>query len=96
MDSRIDIPTEDEHDSAYSGLLVNDAHWAFGTDFEDPLAGVDTTIPDGVEAHVLPAAGTSSRDDSLLSHRDLSGVEARIDATYAASRDFLDAELGRP
>jgi NTE family protein len=54
------------------------------------------TIPDGVEAHVLPAAGTSSRDDSLLSHRDFSGVQARIDATYAASRDYLDAELGRP
>jgi NTE family protein len=54
------------------------------------------TFPDGVEAHVLPAAGTSSRDDSLLSHRDFSGVQARIDATYAASRDFLDAELGRP
>ena len=53
------------------------------------------TIPDGVEAHVLPAAGTSSRDDSLLAHRDFSGVQARIDATYAASRDFLDAELGR-
>jgi NTE family protein len=53
-------------------------------------------IPEGVEAHVLPAAGTSSRDDSLLSHRDFSGVQARIDATYVASRDFLDAELGRP
>ena len=25
----------DEHDNAYAGLLVNDAHWAFGTDFED-------------------------------------------------------------
>ena len=41
---------EDDHDNAYSGLLVNDAHWAFGTDFEDPLAGVDTTIPDGTDA----------------------------------------------
>ena len=42
-------------------------------------------------------AGTGSvvRDDSLLSHRDFSGVQARIDATYAASRDYLDAELGR-
>ena len=28
------------------------------------------TIPDGVEAHVLPAGGTSARDDSLLAHRD--------------------------
>ena len=35
-------------DSVYDGLLGGDAsQWAFGTDFEDPLAGVDTTIPDG-------------------------------------------------
>lgn len=38
---------EADHDNAYAGLLVNDAHWAFGTDFEDPLAGVDTTVPTG-------------------------------------------------
>ena len=31
------------------------------------------TIPEGVEAHVLPAGGTSARDDSLLAHRDFSG-----------------------
>ena len=31
--------------SVYDGLLGSDAsHWAFGTDFEDPLAGVDTTV----------------------------------------------------
>ncbi len=54
------------------------------------------TIPDGVEAHVLPAAGTSPRDDSLRAHRDFSGVQARIDATYAASRAYLDERLGRP
>lgn len=53
------------------------------------------TIPDGVEAHVLPAAGTSSRDDSLLAHRDFSRVQARIDATYAASRAYLDEQLGQ-
>ena len=28
------------------------------------------TLPEGVEAHVLPTGGTSSRDDSLLSYRD--------------------------
>jgi NTE family protein len=57
------------------------------------------TIPEGVEAHVLPAAGTSARDDSLLSHRALRdpagrGVQARIDATYDASRAYLDEALG--
>ncbi len=60
----------DEHDSAYAGLLVNDAHWAFGTDFEDPLAGVDTTVPDGVDAGELAAYCLALGDDALvLSHR---------------------------
>ncbi|GAB3015388.1 patatin [Nocardioides flavus (ex Wang et al. 2016)] len=51
-------------------------------------------IPEGVEAHVLPAAGTSARDDSLRAHRDFSRVQGRIDATYAASRAYLDDHLG--
>lgn len=70
MDSHIDTPPEDEHDSAYAGLLVNDAHWAFGTDFEDPLAGVDTTIPDGVDAATLATYALMLGDDALvMSHR---------------------------
>ena len=70
MDSHITTPAEDEHDSAYSGLLVNDAHWAFGTDFEDPLAGVDTTIPEGVDAPTLAAYALMLGDDALvMSHR---------------------------
>jgi NTE family protein len=48
-------------------------------------------VPDGVEVHVLPARGTSARDDSLLSHRDFSRVAARIEASYEASRDYLAA-----
>ncbi|WP_182525129.1 patatin-like phospholipase family protein [Nocardioides dongkuii] len=47
-------------------------------------------LPDGVTAHVLPARGTSGRDDSLLGTRDFSGVEDRIEATYAASAAYLD------
>jgi NTE family protein len=46
-------------------------------------------LPEGVECHVLPARGTSTKDDTLLGSRDFSGVEARIEATYAASRDYL-------
>ncbi|NYE37639.1 ring-1,2-phenylacetyl-CoA epoxidase subunit PaaC [Nocardioides cavernae] len=70
MDSHIETPPDDEHESAYSGLLVNDAHWAFGTDFEDPLAGVDTTIPDGVDAATLGTYALMLGDDSLvMSHR---------------------------
>jgi NTE family protein len=46
-------------------------------------------VPDGVEVHVLPARGTSSRDDSLLAHRDFSRVATRIEASYQASREYL-------
>jgi NTE family protein len=48
-------------------------------------------VPDGVQAHVLPARGTTSRDDSLMAHRDFSGVQVRIQASYEASRDYLAA-----
>ena len=51
-------------------------------------------LPAGVTAHVLPARGTSSRDDSLLGSRDFSGVQQRIDETYAASVEYLDEHLG--
>ena len=69
-DHHVHTSAEDDHDSAYSGLLVNDAHWAFGTDFEDPLAGVDTTIPEGVDAATLAAYALMLGDDSLvMSHR---------------------------
>jgi NTE family protein len=50
-------------------------------------------LPEGVEAHVLPARGTSRRDDSLLAHRDFGGVQDRIEATYRASVDYLDEWL---
>ena len=56
----------DDHDNAYAGLLVNDAHWAFGTDFEDPLAGVDTTVPDGVDPADLAAYCLMLGDDALV------------------------------
>ena len=64
MPDHVHTSAEDEHDSAYSGLLVNDAHWAFGTDFEDPLAGVDTAIPDGIDGvtPVLDGAWSISRE----------------------------------
>ena len=46
-------------------------------------------VPDDVEVHVLPARGTSARDDSLLAHRDFARVRTRIDASYEASREYL-------
>jgi NTE family protein len=50
-------------------------------------------LPAGVDAHVLPARGTSSKDDGLLGGRDFAGVQQRIDETYAASVAYLDEHL---
>ena len=72
-DARTD--PEHLHDSAYDGLLdhhsvMDDSQWAFGTDFEDPLAGVDTTVPDDVDAGALAAYCLMLGDDALIaSHR---------------------------
>ncbi|GAB3774008.1 ring-1,2-phenylacetyl-CoA epoxidase subunit PaaC [Nocardioides ginsengisegetis] len=60
------------HESVYDGLLVNDAHWAFGTDFEDPLAGVDTTVPDGVDPAELATYCVMLADDALIASQRLS------------------------
>ncbi len=64
------------HDNAYAELLGSDSsQWAFGhgQEFnagEDPLAGVDTTVPDGLDAGELAAYCLSLGDDALvLSHR---------------------------
>jgi ring-1,2-phenylacetyl-CoA epoxidase subunit PaaC len=61
----------DEHGSVYDGLLGTDtSQWAFGTDFEDPLAGVDTTVPDDLDAAELAAYCLLLGDDALvMSHR---------------------------
>ena len=48
----------------------DDARWAFGTGFADPLAGVDTAVPDGVDAADLAAYCLMLGDDALvMSHR---------------------------
>jgi ring-1,2-phenylacetyl-CoA epoxidase subunit PaaC len=60
-----------EEGSVYDALLGGDpSHWAFGTDFEDPLAGVDTTVPAGLDAAELAAYCLALGDDALvMSHR---------------------------
>jgi len=60
-----------DHESVYDGLTGgDDSQWAFGTDFEDPLAGVDTTIPPGVDARTLGEYCLMLGDDALVySHR---------------------------
>jgi ring-1,2-phenylacetyl-CoA epoxidase subunit PaaC len=48
----------------------NDARWAFGTGFEDPLSGVDTSVPSGVDGGQLAAYCLMLGDDALIfSHR---------------------------
>ncbi|MGY1637160.1 1,2-phenylacetyl-CoA epoxidase subunit PaaC [Geodermatophilus sp. SYSU D00742] len=41
-------------------------HWAFGTGFDEPLAGVDTTVPDGIDPADLGAYCLMLGDDALV------------------------------
>ena len=59
-------------DDAYGSLTDHDddARWAYGTGFADPLAGVPTGIPDGVDPGDLAAYCLMLGDDALImSHR---------------------------
>ena len=59
-------------DAAYEALTDHDddARWAYGTGFTDPLAGVDTALPPGVERADLAAYCLMLGDDALImSHR---------------------------
>jgi ring-1,2-phenylacetyl-CoA epoxidase subunit PaaC len=59
-------------DDAYGALTDHDddARWAYGTGFADPLAGVPTAVPDGVDPADLTTLCLMLGDDALiLSHR---------------------------
>ncbi|HEY2316082.1 MAG TPA: 1,2-phenylacetyl-CoA epoxidase subunit PaaC [Streptosporangiaceae bacterium] len=60
-------------DTAYEAISedTDSGHrWAFGTGFTDPLAGVDTTVPSGVDGADLAAYCLMLGDDALImSHR---------------------------
>jgi ring-1,2-phenylacetyl-CoA epoxidase subunit PaaC len=64
---------DDYTDSPYEWLAeehADDARWAYGTGFTDPLAGVDTSVPEGMDADALAAYCTALADDALIySHR---------------------------
>ena len=63
--------TQDEF-AAYQSLAeeTEDHRWAFGTGFTDPLEGVDTSVPDGVDPAALAAYCLMLGDDALIySHR---------------------------
>jgi ring-1,2-phenylacetyl-CoA epoxidase subunit PaaC len=61
------------HDTPYDGLADehgDDARWAFGTGFTDPLEGIDTAVPAGLEADGLATYCLMLGDDALVySHR---------------------------
>jgi ring-1,2-phenylacetyl-CoA epoxidase subunit PaaC len=56
-------------ETVYDALTAahgDDARWAFGTGFDDPLAGVDTSLPDGVDFGDLGAYCLMLGDDALV------------------------------
>jgi ring-1,2-phenylacetyl-CoA epoxidase subunit PaaC len=62
-----------DHDNPYD-LLAEDhdegQRWAFGTGFTDPLEGIDTSVPDGLDAAALARYSLALGDDALIySHR---------------------------
>jgi ring-1,2-phenylacetyl-CoA epoxidase subunit PaaC len=66
-------PENDFADNPYD-LLAEDRdaghRWAFGTGFTDPLEGVDTSVPDGVDPGALVRYCLALGDDALIySHR---------------------------
>jgi ring-1,2-phenylacetyl-CoA epoxidase subunit PaaC len=61
-----------EHDTPYDSLadVSDDQRWAFGTGFADPLEGIDTSVPDDVDAAALATYCLMLGDDALIySHR---------------------------
>ena len=59
-------------DNAYEAIIEDndETRWAFGTGFDDPLSGVDTALPDGVDGAHLAAYCLMLGDDALImSHR---------------------------
>jgi ring-1,2-phenylacetyl-CoA epoxidase subunit PaaC len=58
-------------DNVYEAITEdNDARWAFGTGFQDPLSGVDTSVPEGFSGNDLAAYCLMLGDDALImSHR---------------------------
>jgi ring-1,2-phenylacetyl-CoA epoxidase subunit PaaC len=51
---------------ALANAQGDEGHWAFGTGFDDPLAGVDTTVPDGIDPADLGAYCLMLGDDALV------------------------------
>jgi ring-1,2-phenylacetyl-CoA epoxidase subunit PaaC len=56
-------------ETVYESLVSahgDEGHWVFGTGFDDPLAGVDTTVPDGIDPADLGVYCLMLGDDALV------------------------------
>ncbi|MFI2471359.1 1,2-phenylacetyl-CoA epoxidase subunit PaaC [Streptomyces globisporus] len=62
-DDHIHLSLSEAHDS--------DARWAFGTGFEDPLHGIDTTVPAGTDTTELARLCVALGDDALIAAQRL-------------------------
>ncbi|HJQ43623.1 MAG TPA: 1,2-phenylacetyl-CoA epoxidase subunit PaaC [Jatrophihabitantaceae bacterium] len=58
-----------ENDNPYESLATvsgAEERWAYGTGFDDPLAGIDTTVPADLDARELGATCLALGDDALV------------------------------
>ena len=56
-------------ETVYEALTAahgDEGHWVFGTGFDEPLAGVDTTVPDGIDPTDLGVYCLMLGDDALV------------------------------
>jgi ring-1,2-phenylacetyl-CoA epoxidase subunit PaaC len=60
------MPHEETVYEALDHAHGGEGQWAFGTGFDEPLAGVDTTVPDGVDPSDLGEYCLMLGDDALV------------------------------
>ncbi len=59
-------------DNVYESLIEdNDERWAFGQNFDEPLSGMDTAVPEGVDAGELATYCLALADDALVASQRL-------------------------
>src|SRR3954465_2749053 len=64
--TRRDMAHEETVYEALDHAHSDEGHWAFGTGFDEPLAGVDTTVPEGVDPADLGEYCLMLGDDALV------------------------------
>jgi ring-1,2-phenylacetyl-CoA epoxidase subunit PaaC len=74
------MSTDYVDDNAYASLAAahgGEQRWAFGTGFDDPLAGIGDALPPGVDATAVAATCCALGDDALVLAQRLAGWCAR-------------------